>query len=62
MAPDKQLYIGIGAIFLASWLYGFGYLFVQALGDSIPDIELNALRLMGELCTLITLGVLFDCP
>ena len=48
MAVDKK-YFGIGAIILASWFYGFGYLFVQALGDSIPDIELNAFRLTGQL-------------
>ena len=39
--------IGLGLIFLAMWFYCFGFSFVQALDCSIPDIELNGIRLLG---------------
>ena len=40
------------------WLYGFGYICVQELDKSLPDIQLNALRLSGETLLLLLLLLL----
>ena len=44
---EKAELVGLGVIFLTMWFYGFGYVFVQALDCSIPDIELTGIRLTG---------------
>ena len=45
---DLQELSGIAFLLVDVWMYGFGFVFVQALDMSIPEIELNALRLLGE--------------
>ncbi len=47
MSDEKQAGFGICCVVLSSWLFGFGYIFVQALDNRIPELELNAIRLGG---------------
>ncbi len=44
---------GIFILFVGVWMYGLGYVSVQALDKTIPEFELNALRLLGRSCTLL---------
>ncbi len=45
---DLSEFGGIAVLVVMVWMYGFGTAFVQGLDKSIPEIELNAMRILGK--------------
>ena len=46
---DLNEVTGLFILFVEVWLYGLGYICVQALDKMLPEVELNAVRLLGEI-------------